>query len=167
MANPPQPFRPDFGSIEIESFEHVPGGRELALLRLEGRYYSRLARPLLEATLLVDDGLAIHRHEPLPASTALDAAAGDDEWLWRAAFAVSLAALEDVELLGARPSAPADGGGGGSGSHATAVATLRVTVREAVLLTAAQSFAREIRLLVRPPGERRAGRPVAVDAASL
>lgn len=79
----------------------------------------------------------------------------------------SYLALEDVELLGARPSAAADGGAGGSGAHATAVATLRVTVREAVLLTAAQSFAREIRLLVRPPGERRAGRPIAVDAASL
>jgi pilus assembly protein CpaB len=79
----------------------------------------------------------------------------------------SYLALEDVELLGARSSATADGGTGGSGAHATAVATLRVTVREAVLLTAAQSFAREIRLLVRPPGERRAGRAVAVDAASL
>src|SRR5947208_11299487 len=97
MANPPQPLRPELASLEVERFEHVPGGRELALLRLEGRYYSRLARPLLEATLLVDDGLAIHRHEPLPQSTAVDAAAGDDEWLWRVAFAVSLAALEDPE----------------------------------------------------------------------
>src|ERR671939_1396889 len=88
MANPPQPLRPDFGSIDVESFVHVPGGRELALLRLEGRYRSRLAQPLLEATLLVDDGLAIHRHEPLPQSAALDSAAADDEWLWRAAFAV-------------------------------------------------------------------------------
>jgi hypothetical protein len=97
MANPPQPLRPDFGSLDVESFVHVPGGRELALLRLEGRYRSRLAEPLLEATLLVDDGLAIHRHEPLPQSSVLESAAGDDEWLWRAAFAVSLAALEDPE----------------------------------------------------------------------
>jgi len=97
MASPPQPLRPDFASLEVETFEHVPGGRELALLRLEGRYRSRLARPLLEAALLVDDGLAIHRHEPLPGSTALDPTVTDDEWLWRAAFAVSLAALEDPE----------------------------------------------------------------------
>jgi hypothetical protein len=90
-------MRPDFDSLEIESFQHVPGGRELALLRLEGRYRSRLAQPLLEAALLVDDGLAIHRHEPLPASSSLDSAAADDEWLWRAAFAVSIAALEDPE----------------------------------------------------------------------
>jgi murein DD-endopeptidase MepM/ murein hydrolase activator NlpD len=97
MANPPQPLRPDFASLEVESFQHVPGGRELALLRLEGRYRSRLARPLFEAALLVDDGLAIHRHEALPDSTAFDPSAADDEWLWRAAFAVSLAALEDPE----------------------------------------------------------------------
>jgi hypothetical protein len=97
MANPPQPIRPTSGSLDVESFVHVPGGRELALLRLEGRYHSRLAEPLLEAALLVDDGLAIHRHEALPHSTVLDSAAREDEWLWRAAFAVSLAALEDPE----------------------------------------------------------------------
>jgi pilus assembly protein CpaB len=81
----------------------------------------------------------------------------------------SYLALEDVELLGARPGSSTDTGGtgGGAAAHATALATLRVTLREAVLLTAAQSFAREIRLLVRPPGERRAGRGVAVDAAAL
>jgi pilus assembly protein CpaB len=81
----------------------------------------------------------------------------------------SYLALEDVELLDARPGGQAEGAGagGGAAAHATAVATLRVTLREAVLLTAAQSFAREIRLLVRPPGERRAGRGLAVDAAAL
>src|SRR5438105_1114012 len=97
MATPPQPLRPDLSSLEVDRFESVPGGRELALLRLEGRYHSKLARPLLEAALLVDDGLAIHRHEPLPHSSVLEPADGDDDWLWRAAFAVSLAALEDPE----------------------------------------------------------------------
>src|SRR5437016_9563636 len=97
MANPPQQSQSDFGALDVERFEAVPGGRELALLRLEGRYRSRLARPLLEATLLVDDGLAIHRHEPLPHSTAVEPGVGDDDWLWRAAFAISLAALEDPE----------------------------------------------------------------------
>ncbi|MFL5782168.1 MAG: Flp pilus assembly protein CpaB [Thermoleophilaceae bacterium] len=80
----------------------------------------------------------------------------------------SYLALEDVELLGARPAdQSAAGGETGAAAHATAVATLRVTLREAVLLTAAQSFAREIRLLVRPPGERRTRRAVVVDAAAL
>ena len=79
----------------------------------------------------------------------------------------TLLALEDVELLGVRP---ADGGAGGAVSPidgegaagtASGVATLRVTLRQAVYLTAAQNFAREVRLLPRPPGDRRrAGRAV-------
>ena len=34
------------------------------------------------------------------------------------------------------------------------IATLRVTVRQAVYLTAAQNFAQEVRLLPRPAGDR-------------
>jgi pilus assembly protein CpaB len=83
-------------------------------------------------------------------------------------------ALEDVELLGLRPggaSASAPGGDGdsepGAAAKASAVATLRVTLRQAVYLTAAENFAREVRLLPRPPGDgRRAGR-AAVSAGEL
>jgi pilus assembly protein CpaB len=75
-------------------------------------------------------------------------------------------ALQDVELLGARP-AEAAGAGDGPAAHATTTATLRVTLRQAVFLTAAQSFAREIRLLARPPGDRRAAPPLAVRAGGL
>lgn len=81
----------------------------------------------------------------------------------------SFLALEDVELLGfggepassgAEVAAPEAGG-------AAATATLRVTVRQAVYLTAAQNFAREVRLLRRPPGDRgRSGR-TAVSADGL
>ena len=50
---------------------------------------------------------------------------------------------------------------------ASATATLRVTMRQAVYLTAAQNFAREVRLLSRPAGDRsRAGR-AAVTAGGL
>jgi pilus assembly protein CpaB len=79
----------------------------------------------------------------------------------------SYLALEDVELLGARSAEAGAAGATGAASHATAIATLRVTLREAVLLTAAQSFAREVRLLVRPPGERRSRRAVVVEAGAL
>jgi pilus assembly protein CpaB len=64
-------------------------------------------------------------------------------------------ALEDVELLGLR-----DGAGTGgieaeaADPAATARATLRVTLRQAVYLTAAENFGRELRLLARPPGDR-------------
>jgi pilus assembly protein CpaB len=63
-------------------------------------------------------------------------------------------ALEDVEVLAARP-APA--GARDDGAERVA-ATLRVSVRDAVYLAAAQSFARELRLLPRASGDRgRAG----------
>lgn len=52
------------------------------------------------------------------------------------------------------PEATAATGPGAGGP--TALATLRVTLRQAVYLTAADNFAREIRLLARPPGDRSA-----------
>jgi pilus assembly protein CpaB len=42
----------------------------------------------------------------------------------------------------------------GTRAGPTALATLRVTVRQAIYLTAADNFAREIRLLARPAGDR-------------
>ena len=69
----------------------------------------------------------------------------------------TLMALAGVELLRLAPSAgSADAGGGTGATGATALATLRVTLRQAVYLTAADNFAREIRLLARPPGDRSA-----------
>jgi pilus assembly protein CpaB len=76
-------------------------------------------------------------------------------------------ALQDVELLGVRPADAGGGGDGGTGGRATTVATLRVTLREAVFLTAAQSFAREIRLLVRARTDRGSTRPLSVSASGL
>ncbi len=69
-------------------------------------------------------------------------------------------ALQDVEVLSASGAAAAEAGGGGGGGSGgdggPRVATaLRVTPRQAVFLAAAQTFAREIRLLPRAPGDRR------------
>jgi pilus assembly protein CpaB len=64
-------------------------------------------------------------------------------------------ALEDVEVLDARPARGTDAGSAGVRQVA---ATLRVSVRQAVYLASAQAFAREIRLLPRAAGDRaRAG----------
>jgi len=60
-------------------------------------------------------------------------------------------ALQDVQLLSLRPGSAGTAEGD---SKADAVATLRVTLRQAVYLTAAQNFAREVRLVPRPPGDR-------------
>ena len=77
-------------------------------------------------------------------------------------------ALAGVELLRWRAD-PAGGYGDADaeGGGPSALATLRVTLRQAVYLTAADNFAREVRLLARPPGDRRAGAGKAVSAAEL
>jgi pilus assembly protein CpaB len=82
----------------------------------------------------------------------------------------TLMALAGAELLRLGPDAGAEGYGdpgtaageaggaaaAGGVSGPTTLATLRVSLRQAVYLTAADNFAREIRLLARPPGDRSA-----------
>lgn len=69
---------------------------------------------------------------------------------------VALAGAELLRLGAAVPDASPANGDAPAGP--TALATLRVTLRQAVYLTAADNFAREIRLLARPPGDHsRAG----------
>ena len=86
----------------------------------------------------------------------------------------SFLALENVELLelgggGSEVAAPAGDAGPAAAAEpgTTTNATLRVTVRQAVYLTAAQNFAREVRLLPRPPGDRRRAGREAVAADGL
>jgi pilus assembly protein CpaB len=72
-------------------------------------------------------------------------------------------ALAGAELLrlGQTGGPYADPEAASASTGPTALATLRVSVREAIYLTAADNFAREIRLLPRPPGDRsRAGAAV-------
>jgi len=73
----------------------------------------------------------------------------------------TLMALAGAELLGleAGPTAAASGERTGA-SGPTALATLR----QAVYLTASDNFAREIRLLARPPGDRSAAGAVISQA---
>jgi Flp pilus assembly protein CpaB len=76
----------------------------------------------------------------------------------------SYVALERVQLLGLSGGDARDMPGAEAGAE---LAALRVTSRQAVMLTAAANFAREVRLLVRPPGDRsRVGR-VVVDGSEL
>ena len=71
--------------FEVERFEHVGPCEERILLRVDGRYVEQPGRRVLDATLFVDDGLAIRRHAPVPDPSRL---ADTDSWLWRAAFDV-------------------------------------------------------------------------------
>jgi len=75
-------------------------------------------------------------------------------------------ALQGIELADFRVS----GGGsieGAGTSEADATATLRVTLQQAVLLTAAENFARELRLVPRGPGDDRRLPLSAVTAQDL
>jgi pilus assembly protein CpaB len=65
-------------------------------------------------------------------------------------------ALEDVEVLSAGRAPEAGGSGPDAGLPRVAL-DLRVSVRQAVFLAAAQSFARELRVLPRAVGDRRHG----------
>jgi pilus assembly protein CpaB len=68
-------------------------------------------------------------------------------------------ALEDVEVLSSAAAPAGSGGAGANDSGLPRVALeLRVSVRQAVYLAAAQSFARELRVLPRAAGDRRRGR---------
>ena len=75
-------------------------------------------------------------------------------------------ALEDVEVLASAPAEPGEGAAAGAGV-ARVRASLRVTVRQAVFLAAAQAFSREVRLLPRPPGDDRRGAAGLVVGADL
>lgn len=82
-------------------------------------------------------------------------------------------AVENAELAALRPLAAAAGDGelgerstasasdDGAGARATHLATLVVSTRAAVSLTAAAVFAREVRLLVRPDSDERPVGPLA------
>ena len=73
-------------------------------------------------------------------------------------------ALEDVEVLVAAAAEPGEGAGAGV---PRVRASLRVTVRQAVFLAAAQAFAREVRLLPRAPGDERRGQAGLTVGADL
>jgi pilus assembly protein CpaB len=103
---------------------------------------SEASGPALRRGERVADVVAVAPAQPLVPGTAVDVvvtrdAQGD-------APGRTTLALQDVELLAVRPS-----------SDDRVVASLRVTIRQAVYLAAAQAFAHDIRLLPRPPGEPR------------
>lgn len=72
-------------------------------------------------------------------------------------------AMEDVEVLASAPAGQDEGAG-----QPRVSASLRVTLRQAVALAAAQSFARELRLLPRAAGDRdRDGAGMAAGATGV
>jgi pilus assembly protein CpaB len=85
----------------------------------------------------------------------------------RTFVAIEGAELLELRSLGDRGGELDAGAAEGARGAATAVATLRVSARQAVYLTAAQNYAREVRLLARAPGDRRGIGRAAVGAGGL
>jgi pilus assembly protein CpaB len=82
----------------------------------------------------------------------------------RTTMALAGADLLRVEAGAAGPYEGADPASGSGAAGPTALAGLRVSVEQAIYLTAADNFAREIRLLPRPPRDHsRAGGTVSQD----
>jgi pilus assembly protein CpaB len=191
---PDEPLRPADMAVERVPARFVPPGALGAPVRLAG---ARPAVPVASGAYITADllqGAAAADEGPLrPGERAIEVAvSGGAATLGEAAGAPapagpgsrvdvlvstqahdgagrSFVALENVALLDLRPL-------GGAGvpvddaidqPAATAVATLRVTARQAVYLTAAENFAHEVRLLARPPGDRRRTGPVAVSEGEL
>lgn len=65
----------------------------------------------------------------------------------------SFLALEDVEVLAAAPADDASAAPAAGRHGVDTVVTLRVSLRQAVFITAAQNFAREVRVLARSAGD--------------
>lgn len=77
-------------------------------------------------------------------------------------------ALQRVLLVGSGAADPNGTPSGSNSDHpADASAILRVSLRQAIVLTAAQNFAREVRLVARPEGDSRIFAPASVSASQL
>lgn len=133
---------------------YAPAGEPVFAAALAGR---KLAVPVLAGGTVTAELIAREPEEPpvkrgeravevvasgsVVAGTRVDVVVTTDEQ--------TRLALEDVEVLAAKP-APAKEGGG-----PRVAATLRVPVTDAVYLVAAQEYARDVRLLARVPGDER------------
>ena len=131
----------------------APGGDDTSAV-------APLARGQRAIEVAVAGGEAL---EGAPAGTRVDVLVTTES---RSGSGRTYLALQDVELLGVRP-ASGEESRDGAAARATALASLRVTLRQAVYLTSAQSFAREVRLLARAPGDRRSAPALAVSASGL
>jgi pilus assembly protein CpaB len=119
----------------------VGGGTDVTAAAL-ARDPAEASGPPLRRGERVADVLAVAPAQPLVPGTAVDVVVTRDAQ--GATPGRTTLALQDVALLAVRPS-----------SDERVTASLRVTIRQAVYLAAAQAFAHDIRLLPRPPGEPR------------
>jgi Flp pilus assembly protein CpaB len=153
---PPDALRGVPGLAGARTAVTVPAGGYLTAGALGGGAAARGPRPLRAGERALGLAVAGAGLEGANAGTRVDvvvtAEGGQGEER-------TFVALQDAELLALRPASATDTAGGGAfdggAVGGSALATLRVTAHQAVYLTAVSASAREVRLLIRPPGDRR------------
>ena len=157
---PPDALPSGSGVVGASTAAPIPEGAYLTASAFagagDGHPGSGLRRGEREVTVEVAAGSA--NGEPMPGSR-VDVLVSTETG---AVGGRTTMALAGAELLRVGESPRSADGSTDGGAGPTIVATLRVTLRQAIYLTAADNFAREIRLLPRPPGDHsRAGGTVA------
>ena len=133
----------------------VAAGTDLVLSMLgDGRAASRPGAPIRRGER-VAQVVALAAPELVTAGSRVDVLVTPEPR--SGADGEAVLALEDVEVLDAAPAAGGEPPRGGAPGVRVA-ASLRVTLRQAVYLAAAQDFARELRLLPRADADRQRGR---------
>jgi pilus assembly protein CpaB len=167
------PIPPDaIRLVSIAAADRTPS----MLVRIDEAAYRQSGVPLRAGDYVVrgalqnDDRAALRRGQRAVA-LRLDAAAAPSPAALRDGARVDVVVSTDADATNpARSSVVASALevlGAPRRSEGTVVVTLRASLRQAVALTAAQSYAHDLRVLVRAPGDVRAGTRVTVDAASL
>lgn len=148
--------------IELRPGDYLTSG----VLAVPGRHQSRLANRARQGQRLVEVGVSggASLVSQLQQGALVDVLVTSD----RAGPPRTYLALQRVEVIQASE-AGADGStsGGASDRPADLNATLRVSLRQAIMLAAAQNFAREIRIVPRPAGDRSLQPALAVTPAQL
>jgi pilus assembly protein CpaB len=138
----------------------VPRGAEVLAAHVEREDETLAVGPAVRRGERVAEVVAAGSAELVQPGGRVDVLVTRDERAGRAGGTVL--ALADVEVLAAAPAAAGEAGGA-----PRVAASLRVTVRQAVYLAAAQAFARELRLLPRAAGDRGQVAAQAVSADAL
>jgi pilus assembly protein CpaB len=129
----------------------VGAGQELLPALVAGSEDARSSGPAVRAGERVAEVVAAAPAGQVVPGTRVDVLVTRDER--PGSTGRTVLALEDVEVLAASGAPAAESEG-----TARVAASLRVTLRQAVYLAAAQAFARELRLLPRAAGDRARGK---------
>ncbi len=133
----------------------IPSGADLDAAMIDDGVRDAPAGPALRAGERIAQVVAVGALEATAPGTRVDVLVTREASGGDAGGATTLA-LEDVEVLAARGAPVESGAAAGAGLPRVAL-DLRVSVRQAVYLAAAQSFSRELRVLPRATGDRRRG----------